>query len=298
MITEKQIEKRKGHIGSSDMAAILGLDPFRTAYDVWIEKTGRLETPVSNSAMVRGRYLEDAILRWFETDFGKKIIKNQYRALKQADVPVGVNLDAIVKDEGRPVEAKSVGPYNQEKWGTPGTDEVPDRVIIQCAVQLLCVDSDLCYVPVYLPYRDFNLFYVYRNKELEEIILEHAHEFWEKYVLTDTPPEGVLPTLPYIRNIRRTAKTISIPSSLFEAYDEVNNFLKEAEAKKEQIQAAILAAMGDAEEGVDEITGKRFVLSERSRTTIDVNALRKEQPDIAKKYEKKTTYKVFLKKGE
>lgn len=41
-ITQKQREFRRSHIGSSDIAAILGKDPYKTAYDVWLDKTGQL----------------------------------------------------------------------------------------------------------------------------------------------------------------------------------------------------------------------------------------------------------------
>ncbi len=45
-ITNRQRKLRQDHIGSSDMAAILGVDPWRTAYDVWLEKTGSRSEPV------------------------------------------------------------------------------------------------------------------------------------------------------------------------------------------------------------------------------------------------------------
>ena len=42
MSREEWLEKRKGSIGGSDAAAILGISRFATPYTVWADKTGRL----------------------------------------------------------------------------------------------------------------------------------------------------------------------------------------------------------------------------------------------------------------
>ena len=38
-------EARKGGVGGSDVGAILGLNPWKTPFEVWLEKTGRAEPP-------------------------------------------------------------------------------------------------------------------------------------------------------------------------------------------------------------------------------------------------------------
>lgn len=43
MITESERELRTRYIGSSDAAAVCGLNPYRSAYDCWLEKTHRVE---------------------------------------------------------------------------------------------------------------------------------------------------------------------------------------------------------------------------------------------------------------
>lgn len=251
-ITNGQLERRKQHIGSSDMAAIMGLDPFRTAYDVWISKTGRLKkNGNSTKAMERGNFLETAILNWFESTTGKKIIRNQYRSAKNEGIPFGTNTDAIVRDEGAPVEGKSVGNYSQEVWGEPDTDEMPDRVIVQSFVHMICMDAPICYVPVYLPYRDFQLFHVDYRPDLATVIIAAGLNFWENHVLKDIPPENALPSIDIAKRIRKQPnKTVSISAGLIAAYEETQAFVKEAKEKKERAQAAILAALDGAEEGI------------------------------------------------
>jgi predicted phage-related endonuclease len=37
------LKSRKAGVGGSDMSTILGLNAFKTPYDLWLEKTGRAE---------------------------------------------------------------------------------------------------------------------------------------------------------------------------------------------------------------------------------------------------------------
>jgi len=41
MLTTEQRAARMTGIGASECAAIMGFDPYRTAHQVWLEKTGR-----------------------------------------------------------------------------------------------------------------------------------------------------------------------------------------------------------------------------------------------------------------
>ncbi|HRR40229.1 MAG TPA: YqaJ viral recombinase family protein [Syntrophales bacterium] len=83
-ITETQREARRKHLGSSDVAAILGVDPFKNAYDVWLEKTGKVDSSdISSEAAEIGNALETGILNLAERRLGK-ILRNQYRSAKDS----------------------------------------------------------------------------------------------------------------------------------------------------------------------------------------------------------------------
>jgi len=294
MLTEKQKERRKNYIGASDMAAIMGLDPFRTAYDIWLQKTGRITETAENKAMQRGTYLEDAVLTWFADTTNKKIIRNQTRVCPESRVPIAANLDAFVPDEKRPVEAKTAGPYSKERWGEDGTDQVPDRILVQTTVQMLCTQADCCYVPAYLPYREFVLFVVKYNKLLAELILEKAEQFWTKYVQPDTPPENSAPSIDLAKNIRRQPnRTVSIPSAVCRAYQYAYDAYKEKEKDLERAKAILLSCLDGADEGICEEEKIIFVNRQIERETIDTKALKEENPDLAEKYIRKITYSTL-----
>ena len=67
-ITEAQRERRKKHLGSTDLPAILGVDPWRNAYDVWLEKTDKLEKGKEKNYQGAGHLFEEGVLRWAEAD--------------------------------------------------------------------------------------------------------------------------------------------------------------------------------------------------------------------------------------
>ena len=58
---EEWLEVRKNGIGSSEVATIVGLNPWQTPYQLWRIKTGQDAPKNENFAMKAGHYLEDAV---------------------------------------------------------------------------------------------------------------------------------------------------------------------------------------------------------------------------------------------
>jgi putative phage-type endonuclease len=275
-ISKKQFDKRKAYLGSSDVAAIMGLDPFRNAYDVWLLKTNKLqEEEGENKVMKRGKYLEPAILNFAADELGPLELNPGNLEFTAPHYYMISHPDAMFGD--LPIEAKSQGNYSKEVWGDDSTDQVPDRVIIQCHVHLICTGSKLCYVPVYRPYREFQMFHVDFDAEIADSIIEAAKHFWLEHVLKDVPPEDVVPALAVIKRIRREPQTIAdISADLWGKYIEAQAKEKEAKAGKDKAQAELLAAIGTAEAGKCELglvtyfetTRKAFRVAEAKYRTL------------------------------
>jgi len=251
MITEQQRQERKKFIGSSDMAAILGIDPWRSAADVFIEKTQDL-ADVENESMSLGNRLESAVLDYAEDELGP-LKRNVFIPYLSNGSHLAANLDGVVASSLAPVEAKTSGIQRgfvpAEAWGD-GEDEVPEHVIIQCHVQLICTGNIVCYVPALLGGRGFVMYYVPRNEELVEIIHEKAAEFWDKFIATGTPPPDVSPSLEVVKRIRRQPKKIiDIPATLIQAWRDAKEAEKAATETTRAATAQLLAALGDAEQG-------------------------------------------------
>lgn len=87
-----------------------------------------------------------------------------------------------------PLECKTASPFNQSDWGELGTDEVPMSYLVQCLWYLAITNLERCDVAVLFGNSDFRIYEVYRDKELEDLIIAKAASFWNEYVLPDSPP--------------------------------------------------------------------------------------------------------------
>jgi len=274
-ITATQLERRKQHIGSSDMGAILGLSPWKTPWDVWAGKTGKLVNalePPSASAHA-GNLFERGVLSFAKQELGR-LLRNQYRAAPEFHL--GANIDALAVERGlEPVEAKTAGLFGplRGEWGEPGTDQVPELYIVQAHVHMICAERNLCHLAAFLGGRGFTLYAIPINADLSEIIKARAVEFWEQNVQRDIPPPESWPSLDVAKRIRRVPnKTVDIPPGLIFAWQ--MEAAEEAEAKKlkDAAKARILAALGDAEAAVDPVSGEAVTYFVESRKEHMVRA--------------------------
>lgn len=287
-ITETQREQRRNHLGSSDMAAILGLDPWANAYDVFLDKTGKVEDRKESKVLARGNYLEPAILNYAEDKLGK-LLRNQYRVAE--GFPLAANVDAIVVDTGNPVEAKSQGAFVDEHWGDEGGDEIPDRVIIQAHVHMLCTNTDYCHVPVYLAFREFQMFGVAFDNVIADVIRDKSLEFWEDFVEKDIPPPDVIPSFDMAKRMKRMpGKTVMIAEALVINWQNAKEALRMAKDIKEGAEAEMLAALGDADGGECDLGLLTYL--EQCRRTVKAKELREAYPEIYVKFENVSTFRV------
>lgn len=287
-ITDAQRELRRKHLGSSDVAAILGVDPYKNAYDVWAEKTGKVEDIKESDAMYAGTAFEDGVLKFAEDKLGK-LVRNQYRSAQ--GFPIAANIDAIVVKTSEPVEAKTAGLFGplQEHWGDASTDEVPDRVIVQAHVHMLCVSKEICHVPAFLGGRGFIMFQVARDDEIINTIGDKSIDFWDNFVEADCPPPDVIPSMSIIKRMKREPeKVVDIDSVLIEHWQKAVQSRKAAEEIEAAAKEQMLVALGDAEAGRCELGLLTYLQQTTKR--IDSKRLKDEKPEIAKEY---TTVSIF-----
>ena len=70
---EDWLNARRGGIGGSDAPAILGLDRYRSPFDVYADKLGLKPEQEDNEAMRQGRDLEQYVAERFMEATGKKV---------------------------------------------------------------------------------------------------------------------------------------------------------------------------------------------------------------------------------
>ena len=251
MITEEQRSARKNFIGSSDAAAVVGCDPFKTAADVYYEKTHETEAWDGNAATEIGNLLENIILDWGASKLGIEIKKSERFIHSNGFMlshPDGVGVSEPVILEGK--TAGIITPFDRNKWGEVETNEIPENYLVQCQHHLACAGPEykVCHVPVLLGGVGLRMYHVERDEDFISMMENIEAKFWNENVLKLVPPEDATPSLELMRRIKRMPnKTIKIESSLISNWEEAKAVLKEAEKRKSEAEAILLAALGDAE---------------------------------------------------
>jgi putative phage-type endonuclease len=62
--------ERTKYLGGSDIGAILGVSKYRSALDVWLEKTGRIISTVDNLPVRFGTFAEEFVAREYASQTG------------------------------------------------------------------------------------------------------------------------------------------------------------------------------------------------------------------------------------
>jgi len=135
---------RKGGITATDATVIAGLSPYKTPYQLWAEKLGKVEPSKAGAAAQRGIILEDAVATFYELETGRKL-KRSNGIVRWKGAPwVMASLDRTVVGEPGLVEIKTSA---SPRWSMY---PVPPEVNAQVQWQMMIMEAPWCDVAVLL----------------------------------------------------------------------------------------------------------------------------------------------------
>lgn len=190
MNRDQFLSERASGLGGTDIAAILGVSPWRTPLQVWEEKTRRSTGPAENVAMRRGRMLEPFVAEMYRQETGRIV-----RAGSTVRGDEGWMLghldgesDAPDVEDPRVLEIKTVSPWAVKEWGEPGTDEIPLVYVAQAQWYMGLSGHNLADVAALIGVDDLRIHTVHFDAELFAAMVEAGRRFWHECVLADVPP--------------------------------------------------------------------------------------------------------------
>jgi putative phage-type endonuclease len=248
------LEVRKKGIGSSEIGAILGLNPYTSAYDVWLEKTGQIEPFQGNERTRLGKRLEVPILMEYEERSGTKLeifidktFVHPERSWQLATP------DALVKEHPGIVEAKLVGMRMMSQWGEQGTDQVPEYYLVQGSWQMSVLDRAFVDYAVLIGDR-YCVYTLPRDRELEEMLIDRVDVFWRRHVLGGLPPpiQATERTMAWIKSkYRQESKPLRIATAdeteAVSSYRDLRLAAEKVHEALEDVEAELKLAIGDTE---------------------------------------------------
>ena len=270
-------------IGGSDVAVIMGYNPWKKPYALYCEKVGLVppEDLSDNEAVEWGTKLEPIVAQKFSEVTGKKL-KRWGTVCNPAAPWQMANFDRLIVGEDCGLECKTANAFKKEEWEG---DSVPDAYYCQIQWSQFLSGFNGWWIACLIGGQHFEYKYVPRNDAFIAEMLEKVTDFWENHVVAKVPPEvdGSESCTDALKKAypESNGVEIALPSQandIIARLDELDKTAALIKEQQEQAKNQLKLLLGDNEVGV---IGDRKVTwkTQNGRTTIDSKLLKKNYPD-------------------
>lgn len=252
---EEWLKYRESGIGSSEVATIVGLNPWETKYQLWRRKKGLDPAKEESFAMKAGHYLEDAVAQFWHDETGQEIIKRSAG-------------DWLIRDDERPY--LQVSP-DRTYWLSGQPHSNANKGILECKTTQLSIDAEdipkhwFCQVQYQLGVaglsqgslawlcsgREFGYKDLAFVPDFYLWLVEEVDRFWKDNIEGGVEPEATDVQDVLLKFNRHTdGKIIEVSEAIKKACDELKDVKKELDAlteRKEALEAQIKLGFADAE---------------------------------------------------
>lgn len=184
---EVLLERRSG-ISGTDAASIMGISPFKSAADVWLEKRKPdLIQKKESKAMYWGTKLEQTIAEEYSLITGRSLEAS--RLIRNKNVPwMMCSPDRIIQGSRKGVECKTASERMAYQWGPNGTDLVPQHYLIQCQHCMLVSQFHEWDLAALIGGQEFRIYHLFADKELWKLMYDHEKEFHSRFIVGNETP--------------------------------------------------------------------------------------------------------------
>jgi putative phage-type endonuclease len=301
-INQDFTHNRANFLGGSDIGAIVGVSPYRSAIDVWLEKTDKAVRTADGFALRFGSFAESFIAEEFAKVTGSVLAIHEAGIIHPKHPFCVGHIDRFVlerKDEPLFVdgklnaksllECKTANIFSQKDWGEPGTDAVPLPYLCQCLWYLGIAGLSKIDVAVLMSGTELKIYTIERDESLINLLFEKAVFFWEEHVQKDIPPppQSVSDCQALFAK-GSSGKTIEADLKALGLIQNLKELERSSQANGEKIEAIkqqLMQTMADAEmltyKGQSLVTWK----SPKPSYRIDTKRLGLEHPELTQRYQ-------------
>lgn len=275
-------EARMKSVSASEIAAVLGLSPYQSRFDLWWAKRNGEHGKDDNAQMRRGRRVEPLVVEDFletHTEFHVQHVGLVANVLRGWQVATP---DGLVVETGpeRMRRWKEYGDYDTspiavleaktsaraDGWGEPGTDDIPVHYRAQVQWQMDVCGLEVAYVAAWIGY-DYKEYVVSYDAEDAEFMRGEARAFLQS--LEDgVPPEvdGHVATTARLKGLHPTVVEgrVEVPDVIVRQYRAAQRLEAAAKARKALAENRLRSLMGDNKEAT--VDGRKVA----SRSVYDV----------------------------
>lgn len=286
------LKYRESGIGSSEVATIVGLNPWETPYQLWRRKVGLDAPKQENFAMKAGHYLEDAVSLFWQDETGQQVIKSSAG-------------DWLIRDDERPYLQVSPDrtywladmPHSNENKGileckttqmTIDEDDIPKHWFVQVQYQLGVAGYQHGSLAWLTQGRNFGYKDLAFVPDFFAWLVEEVDKFWVDNIQAKQEPTAANVQDILLKYNRHTdGKIVEVNDEIFAAYQDlkaVKDELSAIEEKKTALEEKIKLGFGDAEaisyDGQTLATWK----APKPSNKFDAKAFTAAYPDLAKEF--------------
>ncbi|WP_336217430.1 lambda-exonuclease family protein [Pseudomonas aeruginosa] len=288
---------RKHGIGSSDAAAAVGLNPYKSQLELWLEKTGRdaglpkIDSNDEESPTYWGNILEPIVASHYARRTGNRVRRInavlQHPDSKLDWMLANIDREVIGASDVQILECKTAGINGARLW----KEGVPVYVQLQVMHQLAVTGKQAADVAVLLGGQHLEIHRIERDEELIGRLIDLERDFWG-YVQRDTPPppDGSDSAEQALRCLYPEAQGHTLDFTqdplLSAAFDELQTVRAslELQSKREaELKQQLQQAMGDASRALF-TNGTVSWRKAKDSMVLDVPRLLKEKPYLLVRY--------------
>jgi putative phage-type endonuclease len=186
MLTPEQLEARKSGLGGSDAAAALGLSPWKSPLELYLEKRGEVEPVEGNERMRWGSLIEPVIREEYARRTGLEVVAPvamvRHRTLPWAFA----HPDGLIRGAPKGLEIKTAS--REDGWGEEGTDQVPEPYLLQTIHTMGVCELQSMDLAVLFGFNRLAIYQIQFDPQAWEMLAGAEQAFWER-VQAGNPPE-------------------------------------------------------------------------------------------------------------
>lgn len=291
------VDRRK-FIGGSDAAAILGISPWRSPYQVWQDKTTpampEITDPGRLAVLNRGKRMEPYVLDLLQEETGLIVVRRNSRYIDPELPFLACEVDGE-SEAGENIEIKTVSPFKAKEWGEEKTDAIPVHYTAQAMHGLMITGRAVCIFGVLIGGDDFRVYRVERDDETIAALREKEIRFWREHVEALVPPPPASHADIAAMFQRDSGGVVAADNDTARAVFELRALKAEAKeiaSRTEAVELAIKKAMGEAAVlTVDDVKAATWKTQQARR--FDQKAFQAAHPDLYDQFIKTTESRVF-----
>ena len=289
------LQVRQGGIGSSDAAAALGLNPYKSQLQLWMEKTGRdaslpkLDPTDDSTPVYWGALLEPIVATHYTRRTGYRV-RRLNAVLQHPDhswMLANIDREVVGAADVQILECKTAGIHGARLW----REGVPEYVQLQVMHQLAVTGKQAADVAVLIGGQELQVFRIERDEALIEQLIALEQQFWGYVERDQQPPaDGSDSADLALRCLypRDSGTTLDLSSDLemsgvFSDLLAVREVIAAQSALEAQFKQRIQQRMGDATRAVFE-TGEVSWKRSKDGTALDTAMLMKDHPELVQAY--------------